>query len=166
VALERYRPKSARDEIFDKQARGLGVRVTAASKSLFFIRRVKGQKVRFTLGQYPVLSLASARKQAFDIIEKIKDGGDQCDEYGIRRKRAETEEPDTFSHVADRFIREYAEGKKKPLRKATIKGYRRALQGDLTAKWNAKPLAVPASCPVRRGNPPPNRQGRCRSGRR
>ena len=81
AALERYRPKSARDEIFDKQARGHGVRVTAASKSFFFIRRVKGQKVRFTLGQYPVLSLASVRKQAFDIIEKIKDGGDQCDEY-------------------------------------------------------------------------------------
>ena len=141
AALERYKPKTSRDEIFDKQARGLGVRVTPGGKTFFVIRRVNGAKVRFSLGQYPAVTLASARKAAFDIIDKIKAGGDPREEYSIRRKAGEGDQPDTFAHVAGRFIGEYAEGKKRPLSEATIKGYRWALQGSLIEKWAAKPLA-------------------------
>src|SRR5262249_27471913 len=139
AALRRYKPKTARDEIFDKEVKGFGVRVTEGGKSFFFVRRVKGDKVRFSLGQYPFTSLADARKQAFDIVDKINNSGDPRPEYSVRR-RAEAE-PETFAHVAKRFLLEYAAGKKTPLRQRTIKNYAWALQGDLTAKWAAKPLS-------------------------
>jgi integrase len=139
AALRRYRPKTARDEIFDKEVKGFGVRVTDAGKTFFFVRRVRGNKTRFSLGAYPFTSLADARKQAFDIVDKIKKGSDPRPDYSLRR-RAEAE-PETFAHIAKRFIAEYAEGKKVPLSKTTIESYKRALQGELTAKWAARPLA-------------------------
>ena len=139
VALKRLKPKTARDEVFDEEVKGFGVRVTPTGKAFFFIRRVRGDKVRFSLGQYPMTSLADARRQAFDIVDKIKKGGDPREEYSVR-KRAEAE-PNTFAHIAQRFIAEYAEGKKTPLSKSTVEAYRRALQGDHTAKWAARPLA-------------------------
>src|SRR5436190_12303577 len=139
AALKKYKPKTARDEIFDREVKGFGVRVTDAGKTFFFVRRVRGDKVRFSLGQYPFTSLADARKQAFDIADKIKKGRDPRPDYSVR-KRAEAE-PETFAHIAQRFIKEYARGKKTPLSDKTIKGYTWALQGDLTAKWAARPIA-------------------------
>jgi integrase len=139
AALKRYKPKTARDEIFDKEVKGFGVRVTQAGKTFFFVRRVRGEKVRFSLGQYPFTSLADARKQAFGIVDKITKGGDPRPDYTVR-KRAEAE-PETFAHIAKRFIAEYAEGKKTPLSKKTVAGYTWALQGDLTARWAARPIA-------------------------
>jgi integrase len=139
AALKKYQPKTPRDEIFDKEVKGFGVRVTTAGKTFFFIRRVRSAKVRFSLGQYPMTSLADARKQAFAIVDKIKKGGDPRPDYSVR-KRAEGE-PDTFAHVAKRFIAEYCEGKKTPLSKNTIAAYKLALQGERTAKWASRPLA-------------------------
>src|ERR1044071_2208536 len=122
TALAKYKPKTRRDEIFDKEVGGFGVRITPKGKSFFFIRRVRGDKVRFSLGKYPATSLASARRQAFEIIDAINKGSDPRNNL---RKQAEGE-TDTFAHVAKRFMEEYALGKKTPLRKSTVDSYRRA----------------------------------------
>src|SRR5690348_14326173 len=69
--LKNYQHATPRDEIFDKNGNGLGVRITARAKTFFFIRRVKGKKTRFTLGQYPSMSLAEARRETHALLDKI-----------------------------------------------------------------------------------------------
>lgn len=54
-----------RYDLFDAKTRGLGLRVgTGGTKSFFVMRRVNGQMQRRTIGAYPELSLANARKVA------------------------------------------------------------------------------------------------------
>jgi integrase len=54
-----------RYDLFDAKTRGLGLRVgTGGTKSFFVMRRVNGQMQRRTIGAYPDLSLADARKVA------------------------------------------------------------------------------------------------------
>src|SRR5215213_4825243 len=74
--VEKYKPVSTRDEIFDKGGHGLGLRVTPTAKVFFFVRRVKGKKTRFTLGKYPTMSLAKARSEAQNLLDRIQRGGD------------------------------------------------------------------------------------------
>ena len=75
--LQKYKPKSARDEIFDTQVSGFGVRVTPTCKSFFYFRRVKGERTRFSLGKYPETTLSEARKKALDVLVTIERGGDR-----------------------------------------------------------------------------------------
>ena len=57
--------KTRRYDLFDAKTRGLGLRVgTGGTKSFFVMRRVNGQMQRRSLGGYPDLSLADARKAA------------------------------------------------------------------------------------------------------
>jgi hypothetical protein len=57
--------KSNRYDLFDAKMRGLGLRVgTGGTKSFFVMRRVNRQMQRHTIGTYPDLSLADARKVA------------------------------------------------------------------------------------------------------
>lgn len=56
---------TSRYDLFDAKTRGLGLRVgTGGTKSFFVMRRVNGQMQRRTIGAYPDLSLADARKAA------------------------------------------------------------------------------------------------------
>jgi integrase len=56
---------TSRYELFDAKTRGLGLRVgTGGTKTFFVMRRVNGQMQRRTLGAYPSLSVADARKAA------------------------------------------------------------------------------------------------------
>src|SRR5437764_12865262 len=74
--IEKYQPASPRDEIFDKGGHGLGLRITPTSKVFFFIRRVKGEKTRFTLGKYASMSLAKARSEVHALLDRIDKGDD------------------------------------------------------------------------------------------
>src|SRR3954454_8851862 len=84
--LETYNPKSDRDEIFDREGNGLGIRVTAKAKTFFFVRRVKGQKTRFTLGRYPAMSLAQARVKANELLDRINKGEDLRADMAARKQ--------------------------------------------------------------------------------
>lgn len=138
--LEKYKPTSTRDEIFDKDGHGLGIRITPRSRVFFFVRRVKGQKVRLTLGAYPAMSLARARSEVHSLLDRIQRGEDPRADMRARKQAEAEQDENTFAHAVDRFLAEYAEGKKRPLSESTIRGYRLALQGPLTAKWSERPL--------------------------
>ena len=57
--------RTSRYDLFDAKTRGLGLRVgTGGTKSFFVMRRVNGQMQRRTIGAYPALSLADARRAA------------------------------------------------------------------------------------------------------
>lgn len=139
--LQTYKPKTARDEKFDAQARGLGVRVTPTCKSFFYKRRVNGVQVRFSLGEYPHVTIHEARLKAANILASIKKGEDPRDAYRLRKPKVTEPVDETFSGAVKRFIHEYCEGKKRPLREGTIEGYKWALQRGPTKKWEKLPLA-------------------------
>lgn len=135
-------PDTGRMEIFDTQVQGFGVRIGQRDRAFFFIRRVNGEKTRFSLGQYPAITLTKARSQALDILNRIKNGEDPREQIRRSNEIAGQESENTFGKIADRFLKEYASGKKKPLRLQTVKGYRWALTGEPSALWKKRALAT------------------------
>ena len=129
-----------REEIFDTQVQGFGVRIGQRHRAFFFIRRVNGEKMRFSLGQHPAVTLSKARAGALDILHRIENGEDPRDQARLRKQLDEEEAENTFARIGARFIVEYCEGKKKPLRARTIQGYRWALLGEPSAAWSSRPL--------------------------
>ncbi len=138
---KRKTPDTGREEIFDTQVQGFGVRIGQRDRAFFFIRRVNGEKTRFSLGQYPAVTLTKARSQALDILNQIKKGQDPREDTRQRKQAASDEAENTFGKIAERFLTEYASGKKKPLRPQTVKGYKWALTGEPSASWTKQTLA-------------------------
>ena len=141
--IQKYKvPDTGRVEIFDTQVQGFGVRIGQRDRAFFFIRRVNGGKTRFSLGQYPAITLTKARSQALDILNRIKKGEDPREQIRRSKEIAGQESENTFGKIAERFLDEYASGKKKPLRPQTVKGYMWALTGEPSASWKKRSLAT------------------------
>jgi integrase len=139
---KRKAPDAGREEIFDTQVQGFGIRIGQKERAFFFIRRVNGEKTRFSLGLYPAMTLTEARSHALDVLSRIKRGEDPREQVRRSKEIAVREAENTFGKIAERFLTEYASGKKKPLRPQTVKGYRWALTGEPTASWKKRPLVT------------------------
>src|SRR6266516_2071753 len=64
---------------WDPSMRGFGVRVSYGGKKAFVVRyRVNGRLRRMTLGPYPALSLADARRRARIVMGDVAGGDDPC----------------------------------------------------------------------------------------
>jgi hypothetical protein len=70
-------PEKGRIEVRDAEMPGFAVRVTEkGAKSWILIYHLRGRKGRLTLGSYPALSLADARRQARKHKSEIERGED------------------------------------------------------------------------------------------
>lgn len=70
-----------RVEIFDEEVSGLTLRLTPDGvKTWSLMYRHKGRKRRFTLGRYPDLSLAKARKTAVETRGRVAGGADPAED--------------------------------------------------------------------------------------
>jgi integrase len=79
--LDTLPPQATRYEVFDEQVPALAVRVTPAGhKSWTLFYRHNGRLRRLTLGRYPDLGLADARKAATRERGRIVDGADPAAE--------------------------------------------------------------------------------------
>jgi integrase len=101
-------PKTGRLEYADTRSSGLALRTTAAgvkSWSFRFRDPVSGKPARFSIGQYPEVSLAGARDRADELRRAVAKG-----ENPIERKRHERSEAPrkTFQYLADRYMTEHA----------------------------------------------------------
>src|SRR4051795_4210494 len=77
-------PPGKRSEFVDQVQPKLRLRVSDKGVKTWSIqKRVDGRKRRFTLGQYPTLSLAEARTRAARLLLQVQDGHDP-----IAEKRA------------------------------------------------------------------------------
>lgn len=75
-------------EIYDADTKGLALRITpAGSKSFVYRYRFGNDVKRFTIGNFPALSLGMARKKAGELSVMITDGIDPLEERK-RKKRA------------------------------------------------------------------------------
>ena len=87
-------PDQTQSDYFDERVSGLALRVSPTFKSWTLHYRLGPKQVRWTLGRYPAISLASARTRALEAKAEIETGRDP------RLRRA-----DTFQSVAEDYIR-------------------------------------------------------------
>jgi hypothetical protein len=104
-------PAGVVDELLDTLARGLSLRVFGSGRASWTFRyRLKdgGARRRVTLGEYPTIGLAEARRRADRVRGEVSGGGDP---QGAMRGRREAP---TLSDLIDRYLAEEVRPKKKP----------------------------------------------------
>ncbi|CTQ63682.1 Putative prophage CPS-53 integrase [Roseibium album] len=106
IRLRRIKPPAVgRSELSDKTVPGLKFRITANGRKTWSVQvNIDGHKRRFTIGEYPTVGLAEARKEALRLRVEAYHGRDPIKE---RREKRKAREADTRT-VSD-AIDEYAE---------------------------------------------------------
>jgi integrase len=130
AAVEKIKPTAARQEIPDARMQGLYLVVQPSGAKSWAVRyRLKGKPAKFTLGRYPRLEIAAARKQAGAILETVAKSEDPA--APKRAAKAAAPEQDTFERVADDFLKRHVERK----RERTVIEYRRPIEKLLKPRW-------------------------------
>ena len=95
--------------MYDGRIRGLAVRVSPMGTKAFVVWYRIGTKARrLTLGRFPTMSLAEARKRAQEALLQVADGKDPAAE----KQRARSDYGgNLFSALVDEFIETYAKRK-------------------------------------------------------
>jgi integrase len=131
-------PANGRIEYFDASFGSLALRVTASghkSWSLFY--RAGGRLRRFTLGNYPALKPANARRAAQGVLEKVGQGIDPLADRRAQRY-ARSPEQETFGALVQDYLEHYAKKNTEP---STYAETKRVLEGDDLKAWQKRPLA-------------------------
>jgi integrase len=124
--------------IFDAEVRGFGLRVMPSGfKSWIIEYRPRGAgrdagKKRLTLGSYPTLTAAQARKIAKDTLAGVRSGVDPLAERAALRAQA------SVSELAPRFLAEHVERLRKP---STARLYRLVINGYLLPQFGSRQMA-------------------------
>jgi integrase len=101
-------PEKGRVELRDSEVRGFALRVTdRGAKSWVFIHNFNGSRGKVTLGSYPELSLADARKQARQHRGEVARG----EEPGAAKRTARAAK--TIGEAADDYIERWAKPNKR-----------------------------------------------------
>ncbi len=126
--------KNKRIEYRDQKIENLCLRIAPNSKkswSLTYRRQSDGKLRRVTIGQFPVVSLADARRSAHDLKSRIAVGEDPAK----TGKRVGQGKPDTFRDLALRYMNHHAEPNTK-----TAAGAHRMLRKDVFPAIGDEPL--------------------------
>lgn len=129
-------PAKGRLEITDTRCGGLVLRVTPnaiKSWSFRFRARATGRLGRVTLGEYPDLGLAAARARADGLRQDVAAGLNPAERK--RRERADAAST-SFEHLAQRYLTEYAQRKKRSHR-----ADERNLQKHVLPRWKSRSYA-------------------------
>ena len=94
VAVRKAALKGQRYELRDAVVRGLGVRISpSGTKTWFVMRRINGNPVRVSLGQYPEVGLSEARLKAAEAVRQLREG-----------KPASQAQPSLFEEVLEEWL--------------------------------------------------------------
>ena len=109
ASVEKHRPDPARRrEIPDGRMPGLYLIVQPSGAKSWALRyRHNGTARKLTIGPYPAFSLADAREQAQQALNRVQRGGDPAREKRIERRR-NAEATDDFEAVVRLFIERHA----------------------------------------------------------
>jgi hypothetical protein len=137
--VERAKPPArGRLEYFDAAFPGLALRITAnGGKSWCTFYRFKGRLRRLTIGRYPAIKPAQARREAQAALERMRQGIDPADEKRARRDTP-TPDTDTFGALARDYLETHL---KRNNRASTYRGAKRDLEANALPKWRNRPLA-------------------------
>lgn len=106
-------PKGQRLEMMDPACKGLQIRISEGAKTFAFVHRPKGGKpVRTTLGHFPDLKLAAARKRADELRGAAANGRDVHGEHRATRAATALAQA-TFGDLVDSFIEQWSKARKR-----------------------------------------------------
>jgi integrase len=128
-------PATGRIEIADLRCSGLAFRVTAkGARSWAFRFRdpTDGRPLRATIGTYPDVSLSAARDRGDELRGMVAAGINPIEQ---KRKERVDAPARTFKALADRYLTEHAERKKRP---RSIEEDRRNLDKHILPKWKQR----------------------------
>ena len=137
--VERVKPPArGRVEYFDSSFPGLALRVTdKAAKSWCAFYRFHGRLRRLTLGTYPVLKPAQARREASAALDRVRQGIDPAEEKRARRDQR-SPESDTFGAVARDYLSLHH---KRNSRESTFSEAKRDFEKHAIPAWDKRPIA-------------------------
>ena len=99
AALPTPSPETRQLDYWDETLRGFGVRVSYGGRRAFVVRyRVNRRLRRLTLGPYPGLSLADARRKAREVLGDVARGDDPAQDKQERR------DAETFGGLAKSYL--------------------------------------------------------------
>jgi integrase len=128
--LRALRPGPAAVEEWDGQQRGLIVRVLPSGRIEFAIRyRIHGKRRRLKLGEYPAVTLATARKRARHAQSAIDNGEDPARD----RQAAKAAPTDTVKALAKDYLKKHARKFKR-----SADEDERLLNVDVLPKWGER----------------------------
>ncbi len=131
-------PQGQRLEVWDVLLPGFGMRVTdKGRKSWVLMYRVNGRQRRYTIGPYPAIDLAEARKKARKAFRQVAEGRDPAGEK-IAARRDVVPEANTFAAAAHDFINRHV-SKKRP---GTQLEMTRPFTRVLLARWGERELTT------------------------
>ena len=137
--VERAKPPArGRVEYFDAAFPGLALRITDnGSKSWCAFYRFEGRLRRFTIGRYPAIRPAQARREAAAALERVRAGVDPAEEKRAHRE-IRPPEADTFGAVAIDYLERHH---KKNSRKSTFLEAKRDIERNVLPEWGNRPIA-------------------------
>ncbi len=104
-------PQNGQVDFWDASLPGFGIRLSAGGKRAWvFMYRQGGRKRRLTLGNYPALPLADARKNAKAAANQVAKGGDPAAEKSTERIA------ESVAELAKVYVSRYAKRQKKSWR--------------------------------------------------
>lgn len=129
--IQSLKPKNTRYDVREKSGDGFSIRVaTSGERSWVFFYTFEGKKRRMTLGKYPALSLADARKKHRKQLKILESGKNPS----VVRKREQDEaiESSTVKNLIEEYLKEHA---RKNKRKSSADEDERMLYKDVLPAW-------------------------------
>ena len=124
-AVRSLRPDERQVDYWDLEPRGFGVRVSSAGRRTFIVRyRAAGRYRRMSLGRYPTVSLADARRRARQVLGEVASDGDPA------QVRQDARQAPTFEALAALYLEKHAR-----VRKRSWRQDRRMIENELLPKW-------------------------------
>jgi integrase len=134
--IENTRPGVSRREIPDGGCRGLYFIIQPSGARSWACRyRHNGQPQKLTLGAFPKIQLAEARKLASAALHEVATGGDPAADKHRSRAQARERNRDTVERLAAQFIEEHA---KRKTRASSWKATQRTFENDALPRWRGR----------------------------
>jgi integrase len=120
--IKGLKPAVRRKEIYDGKTKGLAIRLSETGRRTFVYRYRYGKSVkRYTIGTYPKMKLAAARKKVGELDDLLRDGIDPLAE---KQKNKNRPAPVTVESLSDLFIEKHLP----KLKKSTREDYERRIK--------------------------------------
>lgn len=126
-AVASIKPSEKRQVFFDSNSsgKGLGLRVTKTGTKTFFYRyRFQGKLRRYTIGRFPDVSLAEARKRVGELRTLVNRG---IDPHAEKQEKKRAPQSETFAELAEEFKTKYLP----TLKEKTQSEYKRIIDKEL-----------------------------------
>jgi integrase len=140
LQIEKLPAPAARREVPDGKVAGLYLVVQPSGAKSWALRyRVAGAPKKFTIGPYPAIGLAAARKRAQKALAEVVDGVDPSAQKRAAREaeKAANSAADRVENVVDAYVKNYLSKKAKP---SWAKEAERLLRVEVLPKFGKKRL--------------------------